>query len=231
MATLFLVIVSWRQTNVQLKIKVLWVELPFQTHRYKVPRGSWQMVVKEDRLREQLCWKYRVLWGGVEGWGEKAYNCNWITIKKEKKKKIQSCPVQVAQTQLCLTMVEFCYRKIRCLWKGLGQSLFFPYSKMLPLTKRTERYEGTSQLNIFQKKDSLGRNTVICFQLSFGGSFLKWFQSYTGLNAKAFRCLWRELWFFKNPGEHRVFIHFPESLRDLTTQSLEVARINFVHLA
>ena len=20
-------------------------------------------------------------WGGVEGWGEKAYNCNWITIK------------------------------------------------------------------------------------------------------------------------------------------------------
>ena len=21
-------------------------------------------------------------WGGVEGWGEKAYNCNWITIKK-----------------------------------------------------------------------------------------------------------------------------------------------------
>ena len=27
-------------------------------------------------------------WGGVERWGEKAYNCNWITIKiflKEKK--------------------------------------------------------------------------------------------------------------------------------------------------
>ena len=23
-------------------------------------------------------------WGGVEGWGEKAYNCNWITIKKKK---------------------------------------------------------------------------------------------------------------------------------------------------
>ena len=22
-------------------------------------------------------------WGGVEGWGEKAYNCNWITIKKK----------------------------------------------------------------------------------------------------------------------------------------------------
>ena len=21
-------------------------------------------------------------WGGVEGWGEKAYDCNWITIKK-----------------------------------------------------------------------------------------------------------------------------------------------------
>ena len=20
-------------------------------------------------------------WSGVEGWGEKAYNCNWITIK------------------------------------------------------------------------------------------------------------------------------------------------------
>ena len=26
-------------------------------------------------------------WGGVEGWGEKAYNCNWITIKIKKKKK------------------------------------------------------------------------------------------------------------------------------------------------
>ena len=25
-------------------------------------------------------------WGGVEGWGEKAYNCNRITIKIEKKK-------------------------------------------------------------------------------------------------------------------------------------------------
>ena len=30
-------------------------------------------------------------WGGVEGWGEKAYNCNWKTIKKkERKKKEQS---------------------------------------------------------------------------------------------------------------------------------------------
>ena len=26
-------------------------------------------------------------WGGVEGWGEKAYNCNWITIKIFKKSK------------------------------------------------------------------------------------------------------------------------------------------------
>ena len=25
-------------------------------------------------------------WGGVEGWGEKAYNCNWITIKIKKTK-------------------------------------------------------------------------------------------------------------------------------------------------
>ena len=25
--------------------------------------------------------------GGVEGWGEKAYNCNWITIKIKNKKK------------------------------------------------------------------------------------------------------------------------------------------------
>ena len=24
-------------------------------------------------------------WGGVEGWGEKAYNYNWITIKIKKK--------------------------------------------------------------------------------------------------------------------------------------------------
>ena len=32
-------------------------------------------------------------WGGVEGWGEKAYNCNWITIKifKKRKKKINLC--------------------------------------------------------------------------------------------------------------------------------------------
>ena len=26
-------------------------------------------------------------WGGVEGWGEKAYNCNWITIKIFKKRR------------------------------------------------------------------------------------------------------------------------------------------------
>ena len=26
-------------------------------------------------------------WGGVEGWGEKAYNCNWITIKIFKKQQ------------------------------------------------------------------------------------------------------------------------------------------------
>ena len=25
-------------------------------------------------------------WGGAEGWGEKAYNCNWITIKIKIKK-------------------------------------------------------------------------------------------------------------------------------------------------
>ena len=28
-------------------------------------------------------------WGGVEGWGEKAYNCNCITIKKNKKNKLK----------------------------------------------------------------------------------------------------------------------------------------------
>ena len=27
-------------------------------------------------------------WGGVEGWGETAYNCNWITIKIKEKKEI-----------------------------------------------------------------------------------------------------------------------------------------------
>ena len=26
-------------------------------------------------------------WGGVEGWGGKAYNCNWVTIKIKKKEK------------------------------------------------------------------------------------------------------------------------------------------------
>ena len=29
----------------------------------------------------------KVGWGGVEGWGEKAYNCNWITIKNLKKRQ------------------------------------------------------------------------------------------------------------------------------------------------
>ena len=28
-------------------------------------------------------------WGGVEGWGEKAYNCNWITIKIFLKKNLK----------------------------------------------------------------------------------------------------------------------------------------------
>ena len=37
-------------------------------------------------------------WGGVEGWGEKAYNCNRITIKfflnvKKKKRKNLIIPV------------------------------------------------------------------------------------------------------------------------------------------
>ena len=26
-------------------------------------------------------------WGGVEGWGENADNCNWITIEKLRKKE------------------------------------------------------------------------------------------------------------------------------------------------
>ena len=34
-------------------------------------------------------------WGGVEGWGEKAYNCNWITIKIFKKIKIKDYTSQV----------------------------------------------------------------------------------------------------------------------------------------
>ena len=31
--------------------------------------------------------KSRIMRGGVEGWGEKAYNCNWITIQIFKKLK------------------------------------------------------------------------------------------------------------------------------------------------
>ena len=35
-----------------------------------------------------LIWSLRnVFRGGVEGWGEKAHNCNWITIKIKIKKK------------------------------------------------------------------------------------------------------------------------------------------------
>ena len=35
--------------------------------------------------KEQGFYKEDVHWGGVEGWGEKADNCNWVTIKIKKK--------------------------------------------------------------------------------------------------------------------------------------------------
>ena len=44
---------------------------------------------KTQTIRESLFRKScGFSWGGVEGWGEKAYNCNWITIKIKKKKKV-----------------------------------------------------------------------------------------------------------------------------------------------
>ena len=39
-------------------------------------------------------------WGGVEGRGEKAYNCKWITIKIKKKKKIIKYIIIKVKTQV-----------------------------------------------------------------------------------------------------------------------------------
>ena len=33
--------------------------------------------------------------GGVEGWGEKAYNCNWITIKILKKDEPKDAHIKI----------------------------------------------------------------------------------------------------------------------------------------
>ena len=39
-------------------------------------------------------------WGGVEGWGEKAYNCNCITMKKyiyiKKKRQLEYLPTKTS---------------------------------------------------------------------------------------------------------------------------------------
>ena len=50
-------------------------------------------------------------WGEVEGWGEKAYNCNWITIKVLKKMETQ--------------LIKICEMK----WKQLigGKFIELPY--------------------------------------------------------------------------------------------------------
>ena len=41
-------------------------------------------------------------WGGVEGWGEKADNCNWITIKIKKKSHFACSGRKVwGQTGVC----------------------------------------------------------------------------------------------------------------------------------
>ena len=46
--------------------------------------------------------------GGVEGWGEKAYNCNWITIKIKKKKKKRMAP----EHRPCPSTRELIYNKM-----------------------------------------------------------------------------------------------------------------------
>ena len=51
-------------------------------------------------------------WGGVEGWGEKAYNCNGITIKIKKKKKslcILSCIVLLSLENNLLALISYHY--------------------------------------------------------------------------------------------------------------------------
>ena len=53
-------------------------------------------------------WKWEgggFTWGGVEGWGEKAYNCNCITIKKKKKKEKKMIDLYV----LTQTFKRYCY--------------------------------------------------------------------------------------------------------------------------
>ena len=40
-------------------------------------------------------------WGGVEGWGEKAHNCNWITIKKNFLKRKNTIPSSFFYSRYC----------------------------------------------------------------------------------------------------------------------------------
>ena len=40
-----------------------------------------------DKIKGEGCGGGGFGWGGVDGWVEKAYNCNWITIKIKLKKR------------------------------------------------------------------------------------------------------------------------------------------------
>ena len=48
----------------------------------------------ENSFSKKTMLKETESWGGVDGWGEKTYNCNWMTIKikKKKKKETESLP-------------------------------------------------------------------------------------------------------------------------------------------
>ena len=64
-------------------------------------------------------------WGGVEGWGEKAYNCNRITIKINKNKRLWVTIVRKHK----ITQEEYSYN---------SRHKYFPYQKQLPMNTRPQ---------------------------------------------------------------------------------------------
>ena len=57
---------------------------------------------KEPRGRVEVGKGGGFSWGGGEGWGEKAYNCNWITIKIKKKESINIVNYVTAKSYFCI---------------------------------------------------------------------------------------------------------------------------------
>ena len=75
-------------------------------------------------------------WGGVEGWGGKAHNCNWITIKNLKKRK--KLPFIIISTSSCSNGSSVFTIPVNIHYRKLAQNHKENYKTIVYNTKKIE---------------------------------------------------------------------------------------------